>query len=123
MLFVTPQVFPEILAANKKIRQGTRDELAALNGNMIDLLPHLTTYLECFGSIVNATRALHQAAYDAAVATHARLLKRHLEGDWAYAHVVAVDDPDRQSLQVERHALHRLERIRLRNTGQDPEEG
>ncbi|MER9841776.1 hypothetical protein NKJ59_11050 [Mesorhizobium australicum] len=121
MLFVTPQIFSDVLIANDVIRSATRAEIAATKEPMIDVLPHLAIYLKCFASIMNGTRELYEPEYTVAVASHHRIMKKHISGDWASALIAPVDDPLRSSLSVSQHNLRRLERIRLRNTGRDPQ--
>lgn len=122
VLSVSPQIEQAALINNKKLRSKTLKEVTEICGPMIDLMPHLNTYVQCFGKIVDKARALYQPEYDVAVGTHATLLKSHLVDEWGTVWVTPIEDPDRrETLFTGAHELRRLERIRLRNVARDPE--
>jgi len=121
MLSVSPQVERDGLVNNRKLNSKTRREIAEKCELMIDLMPHLTAYVQCFARVVDQARALYQPEYDAALATHAALLKEYLADEWAAVWVTPTGDPDRrETLWTGAHDLRRIYRIRLRNVARDP---
>jgi hypothetical protein len=121
VLSVSPQIERDALVDDNKVNSKTRKELAQVCVPMIDLIPHLATYVRCFGKVVEKARLLYQPEYDAALATHTALLKDHLIGEWASV-LVASDENGKwtDTLVTGAYELRRLERIRLRNVARDP---
>jgi hypothetical protein len=121
VLAVSPQIERDRLVRDGKIRSSTRTEIARDCDAMIDVLPHLATYLRCFGRIVEGARLLYEPEYRSALLTHANLLKDHMADEWATVWVTSQGNskPD-DTLVTGSHELRRLERIRLRNVARDP---
>lgn len=118
---VSPQIERNELVENKRLRSKTRDEIAHECGPMIDLMPHLSTYVRCLGKVVDGVRVLYEPEYDAAVGSHVALLGSHLADEWGTVWVIPTEDPARrETLFTGAHEVRRLRRIRLRNVARDP---
>lgn len=121
LMWVSPQIDRDILIEDRKIRPLTREEIERTCDAMIDLLPHLATYVRCLGKVVDKARSLFLPEYEAALATHAVLLRDHLADEWATVWIPSCGDPERtETLITGAHELRRLQRIRLRNAARDP---
>ena len=124
VISVVPQIDRDELTSNKSIRAKTREEIALNCESMIDVMPHLTTYVGCFSTVVRATRDLFASELVEATRSQNALLQKHLEGEWNAAWVTPRGDPARtRLLTTSTHDLGRLERIKLRNVGREPEAG
>jgi hypothetical protein len=122
VISVVPQIDRDDLIENGKIRANTRDEIAEECDEMIDLMPHLSAYVRCFGKVVLETRDMFSVDLQGAVNSHNALLQKHLDGEWNAAWVRPRSDQNRAKLlYTSTHDLRRLQRIRLRNVARDPE--
>jgi hypothetical protein len=118
-LSVSPQIDRDALIKNGKLNVKTRTEVANSCERKIDLMPHVNTYVQSLGKVVENVRMLYQPEYDAAVETHTALLKDHLDDEWASVWVTPTDDPERrETLITGAYELRRVRRIRLRNVAQ-----
>jgi hypothetical protein len=69
LLSVSPQIECDVLINDGRANSKTRQEIAKRCDPMIDLMPHLNSYVRCLGKVVDKARALYEPEHDAAVAT------------------------------------------------------
>jgi len=121
VLSVALQIDRDQLLGSGKLKAGIRNEIKETCSEMIDLLPHLTVYVECFGRTIINTRQLFAEEYEAALQSQKLILKRHLIGEWS--HVLITPSPavvDPAYLSIDTHLLRRLRDIRYLNYAQAP---
>lgn len=120
VLSVAPQIMRQPLLDDKRVRSETRKQIAEQADEVIDLTPHISEYVRCFGAVVLKARELFDCELRAALETFQIIFGDDIKREWAFLSVTDTSPTDRQqTLFVHEYELRRLERIRLRNYARD----